>query len=147
MLVTWDDLNIQSAYYSEHSWQCHIFVTLFSNGRVYLCKLDHTNPQPSQCLNNTLNTLLPNSNKSLMEVHTIQTLPLLQTYTHQSKPPEGEFNGFSRLRLLSTDRLNSLVHSWCHPCCFFFFFALVQTCGRAGCGRLCRSLLSGQSHI
>lgn len=88
---TRDDLkDKQSAYFSERirntaSPSCNTFVTLFSNGRVHLCKLDRANPRPSRSLNNTLDALLPNSNKSLMETHTMQTLPPfsnVHTHTH-----------------------------------------------------------------
>ena len=140
------------------------FVTLFSNGRVHLCKLDHANPQPSQSLNNTLNALLPNSNKSLMETHTLykHSLPSqmythTHTHTHRSKPPEGEFNGFFYITTLSVDRpVEQLMSPTLLLVPFFFpllsslslsLFGLAQTCGRAGRGRLRRSLLSGQSRM
>lgn len=92
---TRDDLkDKQSAYFSERirntaSPSCNTFVTLFSNGRVHLCKLDRANPRPSRSLNNTLDALLPNSNKSLMETHTMQTLPPfsnVHTHTHTYTP-------------------------------------------------------------
>lgn len=168
---TRDDLkDKQSAYFSERirntaSPSCNTFVTLFSNGRVHLCKLDHANPRPSRSLNNTLDALLPNSNKSLMETHTMQTLPPfsnVHTHTHIHTGPNHlrvSLTAFPT-SLLSVDRpVQQLGPRLMSPTLllvpFFFFssllslslFGLAQTCGRAGRGRLRRSLLSGQSHM
>lgn len=168
---TRDDLkDKQSAYFSERirntaSPSCNTFVTLFSNGRVHLCKLDRANPRPSRSLNNTLDALLPNSNKSLMETHTMQTLPPfsnVHTHTHIHTGPNHlrvSLTAFPT-SLLSVDRpVQQLGPRLMSPTLllvpFFFFFPLLslslfglaQTCGRAGRGRLRRSLLSGQSHM
>lgn len=168
---TRDDLkDKQSAYFSERirntaSPSCNTFVTLFSNGRVHLCKLDRANPRPSRSLNNTLDALLPNSNKSLMETHTMQTLPPfsnVHTHTHIHTGPNHlrvSLTAFPT-SLLSVDRpVQQLGPRLMSPTLllvpFFFFssllslslFGLAQTCGRAGRGRLRRSLLSGQSHM
>lgn len=168
---TRDDLkDKQSAYFSERirntaSTSCNTFVTLFSNGRVHLCKLDRANPRPSRSLNNTLDALLPNSNKSLMETHTMQTLPPfsnVHTHTHIHTGPNHlrvSLTAFPT-SLLSVDRpVQQLGPRLMSPTLllvpFFFFssllplslFGLAQTCGRAGRGRLRRSLLSGQSHM
>ena len=162
---TRDDLkDKQSAYFSgrirnKASSSCNTFVTLFSNGRVHLCKLDHANPRPLQSLNNTLDALLPNSNKSLMETHTTQTLPpFSNVHTHTDPNHLRVSLTAFPTSLLSVDRpvqqhgprLMSptlLLVPFFFLSSLFLFFGLVQTCGRAGRGRLRRSLLSGQSHM
>lgn len=53
--------------------------------------------------------------------------PFFHKRTHTSPNHlRASLTAFSRLRLSSTDRFNSSVHSWCHPCCLsfsFFFFS------------------------
>lgn len=107
-----------------------------------------------QRLNDRVNNFSQKTNKSLMSMHTPHTLPHQKklyththTYTKQSKPPAGDFNGFSGLCLhpqtgwtaQSTQLMSAMLP--------FFFFSFCADMWAVGCGHFCRSLLSGYSHV